>query len=74
MAQPDPAATLERASAELDQLVYDIRLGIRSQAHFDALETRASAIADLIRSAMRGAGSAAPEVRPIKLTARGAWY
>lgn len=74
MAQPDAAATLERASSALDALIYDVRLGIRSPAHFDALEARASAIADLIRSSMRGAPSAAPEAQPIKLTKRGAWY
>lgn len=69
MAQSDAAATLERASSALDALIYDVRLGIRSPAHFDALEARASAIADLIRSSQKTVNSAHRHTLP-KLTTR----
>ncbi len=51
--QVPPADQLERASGDLDGLIRDLRLGTRSQRHFDELEERASRIADAIRAPFR---------------------
>lgn len=49
----DTADALERAVPDFDALVRDVRLGTRSQAHFDELEERAQAIAKRIVDAFR---------------------
>lgn len=54
------ADELERASASLDRLIGEARLGIRSQRQFDAMEETAQAIASRIVSAFRGPPTAAP--------------
>lgn len=45
---------LENASAQLDVLIRDMRLGVRSAPHFDTLEERAQAIAQALMTAFRG--------------------
>lgn len=51
--RPSLVTQLDGASADLDRLLADTRLGIRSQAHFDELEERAQAISRTIRTAFR---------------------
>lgn len=51
--RPSLVTQLDGASAELDRLLADVRLGIRSQAHFDELEDRAQAISRKVRTAFR---------------------
>lgn len=51
--QVHPADMLERASQDLDVLIADLRLGTRSQRHFDDLEERGQRIAARIIAAFR---------------------
>ena len=51
--RPNVEQLLDRAVGELDQLVGEVRGGIRSQAHFADLEERATAIGRQIRGAFR---------------------
>lgn len=51
--RPSLETQLDGASSQLDRLLADVRLGIRSQAHFDELEGRADAIASTIRNTFR---------------------
>jgi hypothetical protein len=52
-APPTIAALLDDQLTEFDALMRDVRGGIRSPAHFDALEERASAIGRAMRDAFR---------------------
>jgi len=45
---------LERASADLDTLIRDVRAGIRSARHYDQLEELGQGIATRIQEAFRG--------------------
>lgn len=45
---------LERASADLDTIIADVRAGIRSAHHYDQLEERAQAVTKRIAEAFRG--------------------
>lgn len=47
------ATLLDEQRDALDRLIAEIELGPRDQRHFDALEERAQAIADGLRSAFR---------------------
>jgi len=51
--RPTIEQLLSDQQAELDLLLRDVSCGIRSQARFDQLEARASAIADGVRGAFR---------------------
>lgn len=51
--RPTIEQLLSDQQTELDQLLRDVSCGIRSQAHFDQLEARASAIGDGVRGAFR---------------------
>lgn len=70
MAQPQrgsrstAADELERASAELDGLIADLRLGTRNAEQFHDFEARAQQIADRVRGALRRRGT--PQCPPIK--------
>ena len=46
---------LDQAVDQLDALLRDVRLGVRSAAHFDELESDGEAICTTIRAAFRGA-------------------
>ena len=52
-----PVASLETlldgAVSDLDDMVGEVRGGVRDQRHFDTLEERASGIASRIRAAFR---------------------
>lgn len=50
---PGLYARVEAVSAELDQLLGEISLGLRGPAHFDAIEERASNISRRLRAAFR---------------------
>lgn len=52
---PSLAALLDQQVDELDALLNEVRLGIRSTRRFDELEEKAGAIADALRAAFRGA-------------------
>lgn len=52
-AQPTIAELLDDQLSEFDELLRDVRGGIRSPAHFDALEERASMIGQKMRDAFR---------------------
>lgn len=52
--KPDMVTQLDRQVDALDRLMAELRQGIRSQGHFDELETRARAIAWSITAAFRG--------------------
>lgn len=52
--KPGIEAALRDASAELDEVMAALSLGLRDQAQFDALEQRAQRIARLVREAFRG--------------------
>lgn len=54
------ADELERASARLDQLIGQARLGVASHRQYDAMEEEAQAIAGQLIGAFRGAPVAAP--------------
>lgn len=51
--RPSLVTQLDGASADLDRLLADVKLGIRNQVHFDELEDRAQAISRTVRSAFR---------------------
>lgn len=51
--RPTIEQLLSDQQTELDQLLRDVSCGIRSQAHFDSLEARASAIGEGVRGAFR---------------------
>lgn len=53
MDRPTIAALLDHQLTEFDELMRDVRGGIRSPDHFDALEARASAIGRALRDAFR---------------------
>lgn len=50
---PTIAALLDDQLTEFDNLMHEVRGGIRSAEHFDRLEEKASAIASNIRDAFR---------------------
>lgn len=53
---PSPSsnyAQLDEARDELDRLLRELGMGIRSQVHFDELEERAQAISRKVRTAFR---------------------
>lgn len=52
-ARPTIAALLDDQLTEFDELMRDVRGGIRSPDHFDALEARASEIGRKMRDAFR---------------------
>lgn len=45
---------LDDASARLDELLGEVRAGVRGAEHFDELESRAAGIASDLRRAFRG--------------------
>lgn len=51
--RPDAATRLERQADALDHLIAEMRIGVRDQRHFDALEERASDIAKAVRASFR---------------------
>lgn len=51
------ADQLERASAELDRLIADVRLGRPGARHFNDQEDRAQRIASAVVAPFRGAGA-----------------
>ena len=59
MAQPSLgiADQLERASADLDRMIADVRLGRPGHRQFHDLEERAQAIASAIVAPFRGTGA-----------------
>jgi hypothetical protein len=65
---------LERASADLDRLIGEVRAGIRGAGHYDRLEAEGQAIAVRIVKGFRGA-----DARPSTVTVtpsrdgRGVW-
>jgi len=59
MAQPQPIAdALERASADLDTIIQELRLGRRTVAQLHDLEERAQALAGDVVGAFRGEAAA----------------
>lgn len=50
---PTIAELLDDQLTEFDELMRDVRSGIRSPSHFDALEERASQIGQAMRNAFR---------------------
>ena len=52
-ARPGLATLLDREVGRLDQLLGDVRLGVRDQRHFDELEERAQGIAQRLTAAFR---------------------
>ena len=53
-----PAEALERLSDRLDQLIYDVRLGAKSQGQHEQHVDAAEAIAGELRAVFRGTGRA----------------
>lgn len=53
-ARPSLEAELDRQLEKFDGLMHDVRLGVRDQNHFDALEERTQAIAEGMVKAFRG--------------------
>lgn len=60
-----PANTLEQRSDELDVLIRDVRLGVRSQREFEQLADRAEKIAAGIRAVFRSATPPEPVHPPL---------
>ncbi|MET0181093.1 MAG: hypothetical protein ABW194_11530 [Novosphingobium sp.] len=52
-AAPSLETLLDLAVGEIDELLAEVRTGVRDQRHFEALEERAAAIAAKIRGAFR---------------------
>lgn len=69
--QTSTIAALERASAELDELIRDMRLGRPSQAAHDRHVDRAENVAGSIRSAVRGGPELRRHARPLWISADG---
>lgn len=71
---PQPSAStidqLDRVVSQLDNLVRDVRLGMRSQTEYDALEERAQGIARAIVASFRGSHDR-PVNRPYRIEVRG---
>lgn len=53
MAKPSLGLLLDRERAAFDELVAEAFSGVRGPDHFEALEERASGIADRLRAAFR---------------------
>ena len=58
-------ALIDREASEINRLADEMRVGVRSQRHYDDLEERAQGIARRIRAAFRGA-----VIRPAGATTR----
>lgn len=64
---------LERASADLDMLIRDVRAGVRNARHYDDLDTRGAAIAKRIHEAFRGSRDRPSTVRVTPGRNGGVW-
>ncbi|QIG80093.1 hypothetical protein [Stakelama tenebrarum] len=69
----DTLAELQRASGDLDQVIGEMQLGTRSQAHVETLEEQVQAIATRMVQAVRGR-NARPSAAPIRHRDGKAWF